>query len=172
MAKRQLQKELEKQDKEELLRLLLEISTRFSVANMYLNMEFGLESESIIEKYKKALTKEYYPARGHGKARSSRANKILKEFYQITAFKEDMVEMAWFQIALAIQYFHDYRPENIPFHTNLIKNWAKFLEMAKSEGLLPNYEEKIKLIFESRIQNSVLGTELKKIASEYYPDFN
>ena len=147
MAKKQLIKELEKQDKEELVRLLAEMSKRFPVANMYLTMEFGFENAGIIEKYKKALEKEYFPARGHGKARSSRINKILKEFTQIAAFKDDILEMKWYQIERAVVYYRSYHYEYEPFINNLIKNWSAFLSAAKSENSLSQFEKRIQNLF-------------------------
>ena len=105
MAKKSLVKELEKQDPEELLRLLTEVTRRFPVAKMYLTMEFGLEGTTIVEKYQREIYKEYFPKRGTGKARSSKVNKILKEFSLISAFREDLVDMYWFQVKNAISYY-------------------------------------------------------------------
>ena len=147
MAKKQLVKELEKQDKEELIRLLGEMAKRFPIANMYLTMEFGFESAGIIEKYKKALEKEYFPTRGHGKARSSRVNKILKEFAQIAAFKEDILEMQWYQIERAVVYYQAYHYEYEPFINNLLKNWTTFLSAARSENSLFQFQERIEIMF-------------------------
>jgi hypothetical protein len=139
MAKKSLPKELEKQDTEELLRLLNEVARRFPVAKMYLTMEFGLESTSIIGKYKKEITKEYFPTRGYGKARSSKVAKILKEFSLISAFKEDLVDMYWFQIKLAIKFHHTYDYFYEPFMNSLVKNWVKFLELAREQALMETY---------------------------------
>jgi hypothetical protein len=160
MAKRQLIKELEKQDKEELVRILTEMSRRFPIANMYLTMEFGFESAGIIEKYKKAIRKEYFPTRGYGKARSSKVAKILKEFTQIAAFQEDVVELMWYQIENAIDYYKLFGSEYEPFLNNLLKNWKFFLEKARKEGLMPLYSEKADALFTERFKKSWLATQL------------
>ena len=163
MAKKQLVKELEKQDKQELVRILGEMAKRFPVANMYLTMEFGFESAGIIEKYKKAIEKEYFPSRGHGKARSSRVNKILKEFTLIAAFKEDIFEMQWFQIQRAVIYYQSYHHEYEPFINNLLKNWVTFLSAAKSENNLSQFEKRIEELFSDNFRKFWLSGKLRKI---------
>jgi len=163
MAKKQLVKELEKQDKEELVRILGEMAKRFPIANMYLTMEFGFESAGIIEKYKKAIEKEYFPNRGHGKARSSRVNKILKEFAQIAAFKDDILEMQWYQIQRAVTYYQAYHHEYEPFINNLLKNWTVFLSATKSENSLSHFEKRIEDLFTDHFRRYWLYSKLWKI---------
>jgi len=161
VAKKVLSKELEKQEPEELLRLLNEISKRFPVAKMYLTMEFGFDGIVIIEKYKKLIEKEYFPSRGHGKARSSKVTKILKEFNQIAAFREDVLDMQLYQIERAVVYYQAYRHEYEPFINNLIKNWSAFLSAASKEGFLFQYQERIEKMFTDRFKKFWLQKEME-----------
>jgi len=163
MAKKSLLKELEKQDPEELLRLLNEMIKRFPVAKMYLSMEFGLEGTTIIEKYQREIYKEYFPKRGTGKARSSKVNKILKEFSLISAFRDDLVEMYWFQVQNAILYYQTYVHDYEPFLNNLFKNWKIFLDMAREEDLLSTYESKMEALFTERFKRYWLYAQLMNI---------
>ena len=166
MAKKILSKELAKQEPEELLRLLDELSRRFPVARMYLNMEFGLEAESIVEKYRKALQKEYFPTRGRGRARISRSDKILKEFGMISAFSEDLLEMNWFQVELAIRYHLHYMYEYEPFMKGLLRNWKTTVQLARETGSLPDYMNKLETIFPGEFRTYYLHRLLKDIADE------
>jgi hypothetical protein len=163
MAKTSLKKELEKQDPEELLRLLTEVARRFPVANMYLTMEFGLENEKILEKYKKELKKEYFPTRGHGKARSSKVNRILKEFCLVAAFQEDVLEMRWYQLQLAIEYYISYGHDYEPFLNNLCKNWETFWVLARKEGWWSQYETKFDEVVPARWKGKFLFQTLDKL---------
>jgi hypothetical protein len=121
------------------------------------------KQREIIEKYKKALEKEYFPTRGHGKARSSRVNKILKEFAQIAAFKEDILEMQWYQIERAVVYYQAYHHEYEAFINNLLKNWTTFLSAARSENILPQFEERIKIMFSDHFKKFWLYGRLWEI---------
>ena len=160
MAKRSLIKELEKQESEELLRLLEEVSRRFPVAEMYLRMEFGFEAEPILEKYRKALTKEYFPSRGRGKARVSRADRILKEFALVSAFPDDLMDMHWFQLHLAIRYHlvfgHDYEP----FIKGIHRNWQKLLGMASESGREEEFRGKAEQAFDGPYRRAGLISEM------------
>jgi hypothetical protein len=104
-------------------------------------MEFGFEPEPILEKYRKALTKEYFPTRGRGKARVSRAEKILKEFALVSAFPEDLLEMHWFQLKLAIRYYfaNDYQYE--PFLRGIFRAWEKILNLSRENNAWGNAHE-------------------------------
>lgn len=163
MAKTTLKKELEKQDPEELLRLLTEVARRFPVANMYLTMEFGLESEKILEKYRKELKKEYFPTRGYGKARSSKVNRIIKEFCQVAAFQEDVLEMRWYQLQLALEYYMTYSRDYEPFLNNLFKNWEAFWILARKEGWWSQYEEKLEAFVPARWKGKFIFQHLDKM---------
>jgi len=143
MAKKSLFRELEKQEPEELLRLLEEVSKRFPVAEMYLRMEFGFEPEPIIEKYRKALTKEYFPTRGRGKARVSRSEKILKEFALVSAFPEDLLEMQWFHLNLSLRYHFAFGHEYEPFIRGIFRTWEKILDQSREMGQLATCAEKL-----------------------------
>lgn len=152
-----LSKELEKQDPEELLRLIKEMARRFPIANMYLNMEFGLESEAVIQKYKKLLDKEYFPTRGHGKARSTRAIRTLKEFEKLAVFDEDMVDMRWHQIELAAKYHVAHRYMYEPFIQNFYSLWNQFIQRLHDAGLVETYRERVEKLLSSRFGVSHVG---------------
>lgn len=158
-----LRKELEKQDSEELIRLISEMATRFPIAKMYLTMEFGFEGKAIVEKYKKAILKEYFPTRGHGKARSSKVNRILKEFSQIVAFQEDKVEMQLYQLEQAVLYYRSYHHDHEAFLKNLYKNWADYLLNARQQGLLESHQSRIDLMFPAKFKTSWVGRQLENI---------
>ena len=162
-VKGKLGKELEKQDAEELLRLVKEMAARFPVAKMYLQMEFGLESETTIARYKKLLLKEYFPSRGHGKARSSRVNRTLKEFSQIAAFQEDIVEMRFYQVEQAVAFYKAYLHDYDPFISNLLKNWQLVVNMLHREGLVATYEPRVYAMLDDRFQRYWLGSRLMEI---------
>ena len=149
-----LRKELDKQDPEELIRLISEMATRFPIAKMYLTMEFGFEGKAIVEKYKKSILKEYFPTRGHGKARSSKVNRILREFSQIVAFQEDMVEMQLYQLEQAVLYYRSYHHDHEPFLNNLYKNWADYLQNARQQGLLELHRPRLEQMFPAKFKSS------------------
>ncbi len=166
MAKKSLLKELEKQEPEELLRLLEEVSRRFPVAEMYLRMEFGFEAAPILEKYRKALRKEYFPTRGRGKARVSRADRILKEFALVSAFPEDLLEMHWFQLELAIRYYVNFGHEYEPFIKGLLRNWQKVMDLARDAGNLADYVEKMEEAFPAWAKKASLREAFLQMLSE------
>jgi len=159
--KTKLSKELEKQDGEELLRLVKELARRFPVASMYLTMEFGLDSQPIIDKYKKQIYKEYFPTRGHGKARSSRVNKILKEFTQVAAFQEDVLDIRLYQVELAVEYYRSYVYDYEPFITNLFKNWSTLIGMLHKEGLVGDYNERVGRMFNDKFVRYFVGEQMQ-----------
>lgn len=164
--KTKLTKELEKQDPEELLRLIREMARRFPIANMYLSMEFGIDSEAILVKYKKQLDKEYFPTRGHGKARSSRANRILKEFDKLAAFAQDAADLRFYQIELAAQYqkSHDYYYE--PFIQNIYSNWQTLTVLLHKQGLLADFQDRVELLLGKTLKGTFIQENLQEIWEE------
>jgi len=161
--KTKLTKEIEKQDPEELLRLIREMARRFSITNMYLSMEFGIDSEAILLKYKKQLDKEYFPTRGHGKARSSKANRILKEFDKLAAFAQDSAELRFYQIELATQFQKSYDYYYEPFIQNIYSNWHALTLFLHKQGLVSDFQERVNLLLNKTLKGTHFQESLEEI---------
>lgn len=168
--KQKLSKELEKQDPEELLRLIREMARRFPIANMYLSMEFGIDSEAILLKYKKQLDKEYFPGRGYGKARSSKASRILKEFDKLAAFPQDIAELRLYQIELAAQFHkaHDYFQET--FIQNLYANWHHFTSLLHKHGLVEDFQNRVDILLDKTLKGTFIQEAFLEIWNEKSDD--
>jgi len=164
--KTKLTKELEKQDPEELLRLIREMARRFPIANMYLSMEFGIDSDAILLKYKKQLDKEYFPTRGHGKARSSKANRILKEFDKLAAFAQDAAELRFYQIELATQFQKSYDYYYEPFIQNIYANWHTLTVLLHKQGLVDDFQERVNLLLNKTLKGTFFQESLLEIWEE------
>lgn len=158
-----LRKELEKQDTEELVRLIAEMSERFPIARMYLTMEFGFESSGIIEKYRKAIHREYFPGRGKGKARSSRVNKMLKEFFQIAAFQEERIEMRLYALENMVEYYRLYIHDYEPFLKNLFRHWLAYLQGAQAEGLFETHADRLNKMMTEKFKQYGVGQKMVEI---------
>lgn len=163
MTKNNLLKELQKQDPEELLRLLAEVAKRFPIAKTYLQLEFGMGSEEILQKYKKQLMKEYFPGSRPGKARGSRANKILKEFDNLVAFPEDSLELRFYQLELVGEYYCYYGYNTDPFINNLTQNWTLFCKLIRKHQAWESYEDKLEQLLDEKFSHSSLGRNLRLI---------
>lgn len=163
MSKNTLFKELQKQDPEELLRLLKEVSKRFALAKTYLQLEFGIAAEETLEKYKRQLKKEYFPETRPGKARGTRANKILKEFDNLVAFPEDSLELRFYQLQLASEYFRLFSIVKEAFVNNLIQNWTLFCQLVQKHDAWDNYEERLQKLIEENFGKSLIRRSLKEI---------
>lgn len=144
--KSKLLKELDKQDKEELLRLLKEISRRFPLAKMYLNMEFGIDSLPIIEKYKKLIDKEYFPARGQGKARSSKVNRTIKEFTRLVVFPEDLADIRLHQVEQAVRFMEIHNHQSEVFLSNLQSQWMETAQYLHKQDLTSSFSDRIETL--------------------------
>jgi hypothetical protein len=130
---------------------------------MYLTMEFGLENESILEKYRKEIRKEYFPNRGRGKARSSRIQRILKEFCLVSAFQEDVLAMYGYQLQMAVEYYRQYDYDYPPFLNNLFKNWKIYLDLLREQGKWEELETEMKDVFNPRFKRTWLYDRLMEI---------
>jgi len=87
----------------------------------------------------------------------------LKEFTQIAAFKEDILEMQWFQIELAVKFYLTYGYDHDPFLNSLLKNWEKFIKGVLLENIISQYEERIHQIIDGKSHRYWLFEQLKDI---------
>lgn len=160
--KSKLLKELDKQDKEELLRLLKGLSRRFPLAKMYLNMEFGIDTLPIIEKYKKLIDKEYFPSRGNGKARSSKVNRTIKEFSRLVVFPEDLADIRLHQVEQAVRFMEAHHYQSDVFLSNLQTQWGETAQYLHKHDLASSFSD--------RIENLLRGTWRSKKMQKTFND--
>lgn len=110
LSTRQLTQRLEQLEKEELVKEILKICTRFREAKQYCQMEFGdaPHQEALLTAFKEKIFKHFFPERRsrRHRARTSRLRKITGDFKRIAVFPHHLADVLLYWPEQAVQYLN------------------------------------------------------------------
>lgn len=80
MSKTTLKKQLNELTREQLIEVMLELYEARKDAREYLEYYVNPDEKKMYEKYRAVIIKEFFPAKGRAKGRTSVCKKAIKEF--------------------------------------------------------------------------------------------
>jgi hypothetical protein len=128
-------------DEDELREELAMLYGRFPLLRAYYDMELADDPKPLIDKYKHALRKTFFPSRGRGKRGRSLSSKVIKEFSLIAVHPKDVVEMHFYRAELMAEYIAARRIDGETFHASAVKAYADACQRAEREVLLDYFAE-------------------------------
>ena len=106
--KRDFTKYLKHLEEDELRDELQRLYDRFPVLREYYQMELG-DTKRVVDKYKAALHKAFFPTRGRGKRGRSQSRKLIKKFAEVSIHPKDLVELHFYRAELMAGYIQAMR---------------------------------------------------------------
>ncbi|WP_116125889.1 DUF6155 family protein [Lewinella sp. IMCC34183] len=138
--KRDFNKLLSSLTEEELREELQRLYARFPVLREYYQMELG-DAKKVVDKYKAALRKSFFPARGRGKRGRSQSRKIIKKFAEVSIHPKDLVELHFYRAELMAEYINAMRVDSDAYHDSTVKAFEEACAMAEREVLLETFAD-------------------------------
>ncbi len=133
--KRDFNKYLNHLTEEELREELQRLYARFPVLREYYQMELT-DPKKVVDKYKAALRKSFFPARGRGKRGRSQSRKLIKKFAEVSIHPRDLVELHFYRAELMAEYINAMRIDSEAYHDSTVKAFEEACAMADAEVLL------------------------------------
>ncbi|WP_116107696.1 DUF6155 family protein [Lewinella sp. IMCC34191] len=138
--KRDFNKYINHLEEEELREELQRLYARFPVLKEYYQMELT-DPQKVVDKYKTALRKAFFPARGRGKRGRSLSRKLIKKFAAVSIFPKDLVELHLYRAELMAEYIAARRIDSEAYHASTVKAFADAAAMAEKEVLLDTFAD-------------------------------
>ena len=166
-----LKKELSNCDSSELIEIITELSAAFPQVREFFTVKFGDMPDSVIlEKYKAEMTKEFFPARGCGKARASVAKKSITALKRVTSKRELIIDITLYYVELCVKYTAEYGDIDEPFYNSAVSTFYKVIDQ------INECHEQMFLIFKKRLESAVTracdGWGFKDCMTEAYSTLN
>ncbi|MBC7972891.1 MAG: hypothetical protein H7Z11_22675 [Verrucomicrobia bacterium] len=137
--------------KEELANDIVELCKRFQPVKDYYQVKLSPEDEThIIAKYKQIIEKEFFPARGYGKAQLSVAKKAISECKKVCKNPVNMADMMLFYVEQGVKFTNAYGDISEPFYNSMESMYGSALKW------IVNYD--IQALFQPRCQKIVKDT--------------
>ncbi|HYA15635.1 MAG TPA: DUF6155 family protein, partial [Syntrophales bacterium] len=118
------------------------------VRDYYFTKIYPGAEEVILEKYKKVIENEYFPARGFGNARSSIARKAISDFKKISKSPVNVVDLLFFHVSIGVDYTNEYGDIDDSFYTSLENSFEQALKFSFQHGINNAVKENAKTLCE------------------------
>ncbi len=133
-SKKELKKFLKELSKEELIKEVEKLYSKFSPVKTFYDVELSGDTTSLLEKAKIKIKNEYFPARGNPKARSGEVKKIIDEFAKVSVYPKDIIELYLFRFDMAVMFTNIYGDVDEPFYNAAYNAFAKSLKLMEEHG--------------------------------------
>ena len=137
----ELSKYLKSLDREDLEKEVKTLYTKFKEVKQYYEMELSGDTSRILTEYKERITKEYFPKRGFGQARSGVSRKVINDFKKVSIIKKDVIELILHRVEMMISYTDAYGDMNESFYNTLVRSFDEACQLVQQERLEDIFKE-------------------------------
>lgn len=147
MGLREVKKELELLEKEELVYHISELYKKYKEVKEYFDFYSNPDEQAIIEKFKERIHEGFYPIRGKN-LKLYRARKAINEMKKLGISAEADGELLLYFAEVGVKYAREKRVKTEAYYIRLENSFQKALEHLQKHDLLEKYEPRCKEIVE------------------------
>ncbi|MFH0733850.1 MAG: DUF6155 family protein [bacterium] len=167
MGLRDLKKELNKLDKETLIKHITELYTKFGNVKEYYDLYTNQNEEKLLNKYKERVKKAFFIRRFE--CDLSMAKKAIADFKKLGVSPEIYANLLLYHVECCVEYINEFGENNFSFFTSITNYFYECLGIYYEEKVLQKYEESVRTLIKTYPRlNSNLGMSLDEIFYEYY----
>lgn len=152
LTKKQLETHLKQMKKDELIREISQLYTKFKAVKDYCQLEFGGEEEreAILKKYKKKVKDQFY-TRSESPRYPSAATlrKLITEFKKVSPVPYDTAELMFHRMELAVDLTASFGDMDEPFYNSTETAWRELLALIEKEKLHQYFQNRCRELIDS-----------------------
>lgn len=145
MALRELKKELNRMDKTEIIKLILEMYKKLPDTKNYLDIFSTGDIKNLTEKYKKEIEKYIYPSGRNMHLREVEARKIIRTIRKMK-ITELNIELELHYVSCCLEIIADYGHWDDNYYLALEKMFYSAVSAINNQGFEEKYFERIKVL--------------------------
>ena len=133
--------------KEALIDEITDLFSKFKIVQDYYQRKLGTsENGEILEKYKALVTREFFPARGYGKARLSIAKNAVTDFRKISQSKTEWIEIMLHYVEMGVRFTNAYGDIDESFYTSMEGMYEQVLKFILQAGIKQEFQQRCRRI--------------------------
>ena len=150
MSKAKLKNYLQTLSKEQVIEVMLELYDARKEAKDYLEFYLAPDCNAELEKCKKAIRQEFFPARGFSEKPSfAKCRKVISDFQKLKPEPACVADLMLFYIEQGCEYTVTFGDMWEQYYTTLENNFDKAMKFIFMHGLLATYYERIEKLLEN-----------------------
>lgn len=147
MGLREVKKELNELEKEQLIYHLTELYKKYPEVKEYLDFFSDPDEQKILEKFKERVHEGFYPSRGW-RLKLGRSRKAINAFKKLGISPEAEADLLLYFTEVAVQFAREKRPGNESYYDRLEKSFEKALEHMEKHLILEDFKQRSQFIVE------------------------
>ena len=143
MGIRELKKELDSMQKNELMEIIIDLYRKVPLAKEILDESYLFSNpEEVFRKYRKQIVDEFFPEKGFGKLRYANIRDALSKFKKISNDPKYLAELLFIHVKCGIDFTNEYGDIDERFYENIEKALERFLIHISENNLLEKYKDR------------------------------
>lgn len=155
--------------KEELVKDILDLFQKNQfVKDYYISKEADNSSSPIFLKHKEIIEKEFFPAKGDGKARLSVAKKSISDFRKLSNNNLLIADLMIFYVEIGVRYTNEFGDIDENFYSSMENMFEQALKFILSNNFSNHFQDRCLEIVEDTVN---IGWGFHDQLSELYASY-
>ncbi len=139
MGLKEVKSELNKLDKDALIKHISELYKKFKPVKEYLDFYINPDEKKLLEKYKDKVTQGFFPKRGDN-IKLSISRKAINDFKKLGVSQEYLADLLLHFVECGVELTNTYGDINENFYTSVGNTYDKALQIIDNNGLLEKFK--------------------------------
>jgi hypothetical protein len=168
MGLREVKAELNKLEKEDLIKHISELYKKFKPVKEYFEFFINPDEDSILKKYKERVREGFYPKRG-SRLKLSISRKAVNDFKKLGTSKESIADLLLYYAECGVELTNEFGSIDENFYLSVENVYETALELMAKEGLLSKFKKRAsEIVADTKNIGWGFHDSLGDIYSEYY----
>lgn len=141
MGLREVKTELNKLDKEDLIKHISELYKKFKPVKEYFEFFVNPDEEKLLEQYKEKVTEGFFPKRGY-QLKLSISRKAINDFKKLGTSVESLADLLLHFVENGVEFTNTYGDIDENYYTSLENTYSNALDLIDKNGLLDKFEKR------------------------------
>jgi hypothetical protein len=142
LTKAALQKHLQHLEKEELIAQLLQLFGKFKMVNEHFQMEYGEDTQEVVNAYKHKIRKAYFSNRRIRRPRTASAKKLITEFKKVALFEYDIIDLLLFRVENSIEFADKNGYMSDAFYKSILSAFGEAIQLMSKSNLTAEFKDR------------------------------
>lgn len=139
MGLREVKSELNKLDKEDLIKHISELYKKYKPVKEYFDFYINPDEKKLLEQYKDKVTEGFFPKRGY-QLKLSSSRKAINDFKKLGASPDSVADLLLHFVEQGVEFTNEYGDIDENFYTSVENTYSSALDLISKNGLLDNFK--------------------------------
>lgn len=168
MGLREVKRELNKLDKEDLIKHISELYKKYKPVKEYFNFYINPDEKQLLEQYKHKITEGFFPKRGY-RLRLSVSRTAINDFKKLGTSPDSIADLLLHFVEQGVLLTNEYGDIDENFYTSIENTYSSALDLMSKNRILNKFEARTyKVVKDTKGIGWGFHDYLEAVYYEYY----